>query len=196
MRLEKLEGVRGHFPGDPACTPARHRGGGGPGWLSPLSFTAETSALWYLFLFHSFSNRGWLAEGQGNPPFKKESRVSADCEKQGRGLPMTGGLDRDLLESRGEHETCLSERNDRLLETESAEFCLNRGLRRTGRGARPSWLSPWAGGESAPLHPAGKALILAPDGSLSHFPYAAGKSKHGVSWDRVSVVTVEGLGRK
>lgn len=41
---------------------------------------------------------------------------------------MTGGLDRDLLESRGEHETCLSERNDRLLETESAEFCLNRVL--------------------------------------------------------------------
>lgn len=145
----------------------------------------------------SVTGGGWQ-RAKEIPLLKKkvESASALIARSGGGGLSMTGGLDRDLLESRGEHETCLSERNDRLLETESAELCLNRGLRRTGRGARPSWLSPWAGGESAPLHPAGKALILAPDGSLSHFPYAAGKSKHGISWDRVSVVTVEGLGRK
>lgn len=119
---------------------------------------------------------------------------------------MTGGLYRGLLESRVEHETCLSERNDQLLETEGVEFCLNRGLRRTGE-SHPSWLSSWAGeggvkpvpganSELALLHPAGKALILAPDGTLSPFPDADGKSKRGVSWDGVSAVTGEGLGRR
>lgn len=119
---------------------------------------------------------------------------------------MTGGLYRGLLESRVEQETCLSERNDRLLETDSAEFCLNCGLRGTG-GSRPSWLSSRAGEGGVEPVPWRKQRVGFSASSREGLDSGPGWHAESLSrcrwekqtrgfWDGVSAVTREGLGRK
>lgn len=84
MRLEKLEGVRGHFSRDPACTHRTIEAAVGLAGC-PRFHSLQRHRLSGIAFSFIVSVTGWLAEGQGNPPFKKEGRVSVDYEKRGRG---------------------------------------------------------------------------------------------------------------
>ena len=65
--------------------------GSGPGCLSLFLLIAKTSALCCCFLFHISGTRGSLAGGGGNPRVQKETQVSFENKKQGRGNSLLTG---------------------------------------------------------------------------------------------------------